>query len=331
MSKTVISFDIGIKNLAYCVFTTNGMSTTTNGVSTTTNGVSTTIRDWGVINLLTTDATPEDSGPKCTCQTAKNGVCGKKAIFSNGENTFYCKTHSKNSGKILPSKETAMPAIKKLKMAELNQFCANHFISIGSTDKKPEILQKVQIHFEKITLKPIVKVKKANANQLHLVDIGKRIKSNFDIKFQPFMEELTHVVLENQISPIAGRMNTIQGMVAQYFVMQKNEFIIDFVSSVGKLKGLAINEKSTNEKSTNEKSTNEKSTNEKSTYKDHKKDGILFCKQFLESNPAFTPYKPVLEASAKKDDLADCFLQGIYYLKKQNIINYSDDLKIKTV
>ena len=308
MSKTVISFDIGIKNLAYCVFTTNGM-TPTNGVSATIEPM--TIRDWGVINLLTTDATPEDSGPKCTCQTAKTGVCGKKAMFSNGENAFYCKTHTKNSGKILPSKETAMPAIKKLKMAELTQFCANHFISIGSTDKKPEILQKVQIHFEKITLKPIVKPKKANANQLHLVDIGKRIKSNFDIKFQPFMEELTHVVLENQISPIAGRMNTIQGMVAQYFVMQKNEFIIDFVSSVGKLKGLAINEKS--------------------TYKDHKKDGILFCKQFLESNTAFTPYKPVLESSAKKDDLADCFLQGIYYLKKQNIINYSDDLKIKTV
>ena len=46
-------------------------------------------------------------------------------------------------------------------------------------------------------------------------------------------------------------------------------------------------------------------------------------------------YKPnsslYQDKTAKKDDLADCFLQGIYYLKKQNIINYSEDLKIKSV
>ena len=293
MSRTVISFDIGIKNLAYCVFTINETAV---------------IRDWGVINLLTTDTSTAD--PTCNCQKAKSGICGKKATFWEGIN-YYCKTHSKTSGKILPSKETSMPSIKKLKMNELTQFCANYFISIGEKDRKPNILQKVQTHFEKIILKPIVKQKNKNANQLHLVDIGKRIKTIFDEKFQPFMEELSHVILENQISPIAGRMNTIQGMVAQYFIMKTDELIIDFVSSAGKLKGLV--------------------TNENSTYKDHKKDGIVICTRFLDSNPAFTPYKKVFESIVKKDDMADCFLQGIYYFKKQNIINYSDDLIIKTI
>jgi hypothetical protein len=246
----------------------------------------------------------------CNCQKAKSGICGKKASYLFGEN-YFCNVHSKNSGKLLPSKATSMPAIKKLKVDELTQFCANHFITIGEKDKKSAVLEKVQTHFEKNTLKPVPKIKKANANQLHLVDIGKRIKTNFDTKFTPVMKELTHVILENQISPIAGRMNTIQGMVAQYFIMSTDELIIDFISSAGKLKGLAINETT--------------------DYKTHKKDGIHFCTRFLEANSELTGFKKVLDASGKKDDLADCFLQGIYYFKKQNIINYSEDLKIKSV
>jgi len=292
MSKTIVSFDIGIKNLAYCIFTI---------------GETVTIRDWGVINLSTVQT---DTSLLCNCLKAKSGVCGKKASYVYGEN-HYCNVHSKNSGKLLPSKDTSIPAIKKLKVDELHQFCANHFISISPNDKKTAILQKVQTHFEKNSLQPIAKPKKNNANQIHLVDIGKRIKTNFDIKFQPFIEELTHVILENQISPIAGRMNTIQGMVAQYFIMKTDGLVIDFISSAGKLKGLA--------------------TNEPTTYKDHKKDGIRFCAMFLDANEHLSAYKNVLDSSAKKDDLADCFLQGIYYFKKQNIINYSEDLKIKIV
>ena len=293
MSKTIISFDIGIKNLAYCIFTVSD---------------SLIIRDWNVINLLDQNTTTITT-PVCNCQKAKSGLCGKKASYLF-DDKYFCNVHSKSSGKLLPSKECSMPAIKKLKVDALSQFCANHFIAIGPQDKKTAVLEKVQAHFEKNTLKPVPKVKKTNANQIHLVDIGKRIKSNFDEKLEPYMEELTHAILENQISPIAGRMNTIQGMVAQYFIM-KTELCIDFISSAGKLKGLAINEPT--------------------NYKTHKKDGIHFCTQFLESNLLLKERKHVFDASGKKDDLADCFLQGIYYLKKQNIINYSEDLKIKIV
>ena len=292
---TTISFDIGIKNLAYCVFHRDPSFN------------SILIRDWGVINLSTSEPT-SSTGPVCNCQKVKSGTCGKKAAYYIGDN-FYCNVHAKNSGKLLPSKETSMPTIRKLKVDELTQFCTRHFITVDPKDKKTELLQRVQTHFEKCTLQVVPKVKKTNANQVHLVDIGKRIKTNFDEKFEPFMKTLTNVILENQISPIAGRMNTIQGMVAQYFIMLTETLKIDFISSGGKLKGLAT------------------STN----YSDHKKDGIRFCTLFLDANAALSQHKAVIEASAKKDDLADCFLQGVYFLKKQNIINYSDDLKIKFV
>lgn len=298
--KTLVSFDIGIKNLAYCVF---GLEKN-----------SLTVRDWGIINLseATTALGAAPSGPLCSCLNAKSATCGKKATYCLDTN-FYCKVHAKSSGKLLPTKETAMPAIRKLKVDELIAFCSRHFVSFDTKDKKAEILQKAQTHFDKCTLKEIKKPKKTNANQIHLVEIGKRIKTYFDQKFHPFMEELSNVILENQISPIAGRMNTIQGMVAQYFIMRaSNELQIDFISSSGKLKGLDTSG---------------------TAYKDHKKDGIRFCGGFLESNVALVNanLKANFETSTKKDDLADCFLQGVYFLKKQNILNYSDDLKINFV
>jgi hypothetical protein len=202
-----------------------------------------------------------------------------------------------------------MPYVKKLKMDELATYCAQKFISIGAGDKKQQILDKVQQHLDKNVLQPIKKPVTKTANQIHLVDIGKRIRDNFNTQFAKYMDQITHVVLENQISPIAGRMNTIQGMVAQYFIMKSNDLHIDYISSAGKLKGLSSS----------------------SEYKDHKKDGIAFCERFMEANPELAKLKQVLISSPKKDDLADCFLQGIYYLKKQNIINYSEDLKIKSV
>ena len=88
---------------------------------------------------------------------------------------------------------------------------------------------------------------------------------------------------------------------------------IDFISSAGKLKGFGDKVHDTN------------------TYKDHKRDGIAFCHQFMAANPLLASFRQIIEAAAKKDDLADCFLQGIYYLKRENIIMYSENLKINIV
>jgi hypothetical protein len=51
----------------------------------------------------------------------------------------------------------------------------------------------------------------------------------------------------------------------------------------------------------------------------HKKDGVTICSQILNKNEGFEKWKYVLETK-KKDDLADCFLQGIWYLQKKEIL-----------
>lgn len=303
MSSTIVSFDIGIKNLAYCVFTTG------------TAGLS--IVGWGIANLALQDAVEK---PQCNCAKARAaGPCGKTASYTYGEDQRFCKTHAKSSGKLIPTKELSAAAFKKMKIEELTTLCTKSGIVIGATDKKPDILAKVVAHFAARTLVPVVVAKSKNANQIHLVEIGKRIKAQFDEVFSRYTP--THVILENQISPIAGRMNTIQGMVAQYFIMRDTDdrLKIDFISSAGKLKGFGDKAQTTDK------------VQETNTYKDHKRDGIAFCHQFMAANPLLASFRQIIEAAAKKDDLADCFLQGIYYLKRENIIMYSENLKINIV
>jgi hypothetical protein len=326
--NTIISFDIGIKNLAYCVFSLPGIieertfcasdrQLSVSGTCETrethrTSSASSypiAVRDWNIINLIQQDIVEK---PKCNCLNAKGGVCGKTATYKFGQST-YCLTHAKSSGKLLPSKDMSPASFKKKKLDELTDICLKHHIETTSCDKKATILEKVIAHFEARTLAPIILEKSKNANQIHLVEIGKRIKTHLDMVFYKY--DPTHVILENQISPIAGRMNTIQGMVAQYFIMRdrNDKLSIDFISSAGKLKGFTKEADSTN------------------TYKDHKRDGIAFCGQFMASNPGLATHKHIIDASTKKDDLADCFLQGIYFLRQKNMISYTENLQVNVV
>jgi len=106
----------------------------------------------------------------------------------------------------------------------------------------------------------------------------------------------------------------LQGMLAQYYIMkdESDSLVLEFISSSNKLKHLV------------------KKDSQENTYKQHKLDSIHFCKLFLEANPGFSSWKSALETS-KKDDLADCFLQGLYYLKMQKLITYAEDLKINCI
>lgn len=305
MAKTIISFDIGIKNLAYCIFKIEPNSPLR-------------ILKWGIANLMQTYTT--NANCLCDCKNETKATkkkpaiqtpCTKKATMTDANGCNYCATHAKKSGFFLSS-----PAIKKMKMEELRQFCHQYGISLSDQDKKPAILEKATAAVKAQSLVPL-QLKTPSAKQIHLVEIGKQMRHQMDTVLEGIAVDT--VILENQISPIAGRMNTIQGMLAQYFIMKTERPIeIEFISSAGKLKDY-------------KKKTTSGEKGE-STYKDHKKDSILYCSELLNANPVLKTNKEVLDLSNKKDDLADCFLQGIYFMKKQNYINVSaEDLEIKIV
>jgi vacuolar-type H+-ATPase catalytic subunit A/Vma1 len=186
---------------------------------------------------------------------------------------------------------------------------------------KKDILDKLNAFYEKNSFEIIVKKKTKNASETDLITIGKNMKELLNNIEN--INEITHVVIENQISPIANRMKTIQGMLAQYFIMKNSDIHIDFISSANKLS--QFGEKKVKTKPIEKPLEN--TINVNPDYKQHKKDGVFYCSQILEKNEYLSSWSGSLNIK-KKDDLADSFLQGLWYLKSKNIITYADDLKI---
>jgi hypothetical protein len=134
-----------------------------------------------------------------------------------------------------------------------------------------------------------------------LITIGKNIKNKFN-KIFSIEDKIDYVLIENQISPIANRMKTIQGMIAQYFIMNNNTEHIEFVSSINKLKECKTKDKPAN-----------------SDYKSRKKQGITKCLEFLTTDHRFDNQLSYFNQHKKKDDLSDSFLQGLWFINKENL------------
>ena len=325
----LVSYDVGIKNMAYCViqYENNNFS----------------ILDWNVLNLL------EKENPTEICSQINKGKtkkspdckCTKTAKYQkNGQ--FYCDKHSKKGSPfMIPTKKHTRPFLKKIKVNELQILAKSIFMFENleniNTLKKDGLIDKIAKHYEKHCFEPIIKKKEEKAGDTDLILIGKRMKKI--LNENPITETITHVVIENQISPIATRMKTLQGMLTQYYIDKKDDINIEFVSSVNKLKQFAnIKLKTPNnkekpkkeEESEQNSEENREPSSQKTTYKEHKQSGIIYSKQIIENNPMFSNWKEKLETK-KKDDLADCFLQGLWYFKQKNIISYADDIKINII
>jgi len=300
----LISFDIGIKNMAYCIFHLEPNSQPI-------------IYDWNVLNLMEKEDTEKNM---CSCLLKPKNkkmpakICGKISKFSKNTQ-YFCEKHAKNNTEyIIPSKEILPAFFNKMKVHELKTtYNKLKILNDCENLKKQDLLDKINNFYKEKCFIPILNKKKKSANDTDLIIIGKNMKTL--LNQIAGIQDITHVIIENQISPIANRMKTIQGMLAQYFIMINNDITIEFISSSNKLRSFETHIKLENvlieNKETNE--TNEKTQSK--IYKKHKIDGVTKCSQILEKNVEFKKWKHVLETK-KKDDLADCFLQGIWYLHK---------------
>lgn len=296
MNQKIISIDVGIKNLAYCIFQNNESSPLT-------------IVDWNSINLIQNDTVEY----KCNAvlESSKKGkkqecICNKKAKYQGDQNYYYCEKHAKSSKKLIFTKSCSPTHLKKQKIDILLKIMETNNIPVVLQEKKPQMLEKITKYYDINALKPI-SFQKKSANDVSLIEVGKSIKR--ELTNIPEMVDVTHVLIENQISPIATRMKTIQGLLAQYFIMINDDIIIEFVSSSNKLRNLVIE--------TNKENSlpQDKTTSQK--YKQHKLDSVFYTKEMVEKNDEFKKWLPILDTK-KKDDLADCFLQGMWYINKHS-------------
>tara|TARA_Y100000389_G_scaffold84596_1_gene81298 strand:- start:9345 stop:10151 length:807 start_codon:yes stop_codon:yes gene_type:complete len=265
----LLSFDVGIKNLAYCIIEYKNDKLD--------------IIDWNIINL-------------CKKNNFKCKYCFKNAKF-NKDDLYYCNTHAKKEKFIIPTSETNICNINKLNKLNLNLLRekAKEFdISYNLPILKDNLLNLIK---EYINNNYFQVLKEEKADDFNLIELGISLKNHLDLICEKF-KNINYILIENQISPIASRMKTIQGMLAQYFIM-KNLNQIEFISSQNKLKYFI--------------------ENKNTTYNERKKLSIETCKDLLlkynqENISFFINHK-------KKDDLADCFLQSFYFFINKKIIN----------
>lgn len=300
----VLSIDVGIKNLAFCLFEKNQ------------NDSSLSILKWDTINLA------EDKlKHACTFQDAKRAgiCCTNDAKFMKGS-VYFCSAHSKKkkNGMYNPPAACLKPAfIKKQSIKALRETAAQLNIAADASVKKAALIDIINTHVRDVFLEEMYTQKAAGVD---LIKIGQNIKLHFDALFGT-EECIDYLIIENQIGPLAVKMKTIQGMLVQYFIMSTvNVSHIEFISAGNKLKDF---EKDLVKDLVKVSDVDSEAV---TTYADRKKMGVSKCFELISNHKHHCEqYADYFKSHLKKDDLADSFLQGIWFLRHKLGIEYINE------
>ena len=337
--QRILSFDVGIKNLAYCFLVRSHEKTT--------------IQDWRVLDLMDNGARTPGPVATCTCttgivkkRTSAAGseppkICGKTAKYTHvGTQELYCEVHAKShatagnagnagnvgnagNGWLIPKRVYERSRLNTLKREQLEALVREFQVSVPLEPKptKKIYVESLCAHFQRVCYQRIGELGNGmvqggtpggNSKQADLITLGRNMMRQLDAWAAHWPEPPTHVILENQISTVASRMKTIQGELTMYFLMRFPEAHIEYISSKNKLKGF---EDGASVAGASASSSSPQTPNEK--YKQHKRDAVTYTQQLLEAHPSMLYWKPYVMGSKKKDDLCDCFLQGMWYFTKQ--------------
>lgn len=270
----ILSIDVGIKNLAFCLFEKPDGDNECK------------IIKWDVVNI------GSETENKC-CEIEKFKDCNKPAKFSkNGK--CYCLKHSKKQPFQVPTSDLKPGYINKQKIKNLYELAEKYNIKYEDPIKKVELISLINTYTFEKCFDPIVET---NASKVDLITVGRNIKLKLDTILGDDIGTLTYVIIENQISPIANRMKTIQGMLAQYFIMRNNTTKIEFVASTNKLK--------------------DEKPEKKDSYSERKKLGVQKCLEYITIKPNYNCWEDFFKSHKKKDDLSDSFLQGLWYINNK--------------
>jgi hypothetical protein len=319
--KKILSFDVGIKNLAYCLIEKNE------------NNFS--IHKWGIINLV-------DDRQKCMYTLRGGKICDKEAkfriqhkekfnIFDKEENMFCtCTAHKdKSTPTIEQATHTIKITTKKSKKNKETDVCEEEKSKCILCDKDAEYelstnknyawcethYQKNGKAFEKkITSK---KITITNCNKQPIQFLTEKLFEKLD-KESSFLS-VDDILIENQPALRNPTMKTISSILYSYFVIRgitdkqntnSNISLVKFVSPSNKLK---IDKEQTDEiidKESIIKNKKKASVKEQKTiYNLTKNLGIKYCAALIDEKD-----RKILDSYKKKDDMCDSFLQGFQYL-----------------
>jgi hypothetical protein len=269
----IISWDIGINNLAYCIMEDKN------------------IIKWDVIDILS-DIRPETY----ICEgSLKNGNnCDKKASLYQtiDENRhYYCGTHGKGFVKI-PKHEQCQGINKSNQPCQMKAYVYNKCGKYYCKKHQNQSIDECQMYI--------------TVDNISFFQRGKFLYSKLD-NLKEYILDVDEVVIENQPVHKNPVMKSIQMLLYGYYMMEgiiKKERIreIHLQNATQKMKvydGPKIE-------------CEIKDTHERNKYlaKEH-------CKYILKDNEEMLNY---FNSYDKNDDLADTYLQGLYFLKSNKIV-----------
>jgi hypothetical protein len=276
----ILSFDVGIKNLAYCYLEYKDAKID--------------IKEWDIINIC------REKHWICKNKKKKNKeICNKQAKYFKND-IYYCKIHAKNNKFLIPTEDinkiNKKIKKKKISLKALIEFTHKNEIfgnlSLKDIKKKylkDELILATETFIDKHYLNYIEKL---NTNTLNMIDCGKLLKKHLDKNFGD--KEIDKIIIENQIGPLALRMKMLQGMITQHFI-ENGYNDIEFINASNKLKDFL--------------------KKKKTTYSERKKMGIEITRNHINEHELLHKWKELYNKHSKKDDLADSFLQALWYIK----------------
>ena len=247
MIKKILSFDVGISNLAYCKIFFDPEKK---------DYAQYKIMDWGIIDI-------------------------KKKLLDNLPN---------NDDNI---NNEFVSSYKKMKVKELKEQMENHDLStVGN--KKDLIVTCEKFLKKKGLLKQI--------KHFSILEIGKVLFLELKKNKENFVD-VDEIVIENQPVLKNPKMKSIQMMLYSFFLLEminNNENIknIKLISPRNKLKIY-------------KGKIDKTQFNIKSKYTLTKKLAVLYCEEMIQDDEKNSLF---FSNHSKKDDLADSYLQGAYYL-----------------
>lgn len=266
----VLSIDVGIRNLGICIIdASSGM-----------------IIDWQVIDLC-------DKQPTCSYM-GRRRVCAKPARFTHN-GIFICRAHASVNGRCLRKDVPSINNLKAKTSEDLIQVARDCGVNYdGLTQHK--LAKSIRAHMLESCPSPI---NVPDASTIELTELARIVQNKLDNNLS--LGNIDEIIIENQISPIAGRMKCLQAMLTQYFVMRA-QCPVRFVSASMKLRNIE---------------------GQKATYAQRKKLGITSALKYLEYTDS--AYINMFKTHRKQDDLADSLLQGLAYMNDAGHISCKID------
>lgn len=252
----LVSFDVGLRNLAFCVL--EG-----------TNRSNLKITHWDLIDVMAESAGHDN--PKCY-------KCKKPANWLK-QSTYSCGTHKGKDGGKSPTKTE----LNKRSIDSLQVLCQD--VGIHGTTKK-ELVDRYYTYMKSNIWTRCVK----STKQVSVVDLAAPIAACLKARTS-IWKNADLIVFEQQPDK---RMLCVQGMMHMWYVCEG--YKCKGISAVHKLSNMVTVQDSTK------------------TYKGRKKTGIVHAAELVPSN-----WKEFMLKHPKKDDLADCFLQGLWVLENTKI------------